>query len=183
MLKKTMTLIIIITMVVLQTTFFQFVSINNVSPNLFIITIVSIAALQGRNEGLVYAVIFGFIQDVFYGSVVGFYTLIYSVIAFFSGYLYENYDGESVVIPLSIIGLADFAYNFIVFFFTYLLRGRLDFVYYIFQLILPEITYTIVVAILLYRIYIVYVRFITHYEKTKRKGKEELDDRVFKRPL
>ncbi|MBN2221571.1 MAG: rod shape-determining protein MreD [Vallitaleaceae bacterium] len=181
MLKKALTLFIIITMVVLQTTFFQFVSINNVSPNLFIITIVSLSALRGRNEGLFYAVAFGFIHDVFYGSVVGFYILIYTFIAFFSGYLYENYDGESVVIPLSVIGVADLIYNFIVYFFTYLLRGRLDLGYYIFQLILPEITYTIVVAVLLYRIYIVYVRFIFQYEKTKRKGKEEIDDRTFKR--
>jgi len=174
MLKTISRIVIIILITVLQTTFFQFININNVSPNLFIITIVSISVLQGRKEGIIYSVSFGLIQDILFGSVVGFYVLIYLAIGSLSAYLYRNFYAESVVIPLSAIGVSSLAYNFIVYILTYLLRGKIEFFYYLIVVILPEITYTVVVAVLLYRLYIVYSHFIDDYEKEKRKGDGDL---------
>jgi len=174
MLRNISRLFIIITITLLQTTFFQVISINNVSPNLFIITIVSMSCLMGRREGIIYGVVFGLIQDILYGSIVGFYVLIYLAIAGVSGYFYRNYYAESVVIPLATIGVSDFAYNFIVYVLTFLLRGRLDVLYYLGVIILPEITYTVVVAVFLYRLYIVYDHYMVEYEKEKRKGDDDI---------
>lgn len=174
MLKNFTRLGIIIVIAVLQTTFFQFININNVSPNLFIITIVSISVLQGRKEGIIYAVAFGLIQDILFGALVGYFVLIYLLAAGVSGYLYRNFYAESVVIPLTAIGLSSLGYNLIIYFTTYLLRGRIDVFYYLFVIILPELTYTVVIAVILYRLYIMYSHFIDEYEKEKRKGDDDL---------
>ncbi len=174
MFKNLLRFAIIVVITVLQTTFFQGISINNVSPNLFIITIVSISALQGRQEGIIFGVAFGLIQDILFGPLVGFNVLIYLLIASVSGYLHMNYYAESVVIPLTAVAISDLVHNLIIYILTYLMRGRIDFLYYFGIIILPEITYTVVVAVLLYRLYIIYSRFISDYDKDKRKGDDEL---------
>jgi len=174
MLKNFTRLMIIIIITVLQTTIFQLININNVNPNLFIITIVSISVLRGRNEGIIYAVSFGLIQDILFGSLVGYFVLIYLLVAGVTGYLYRNFYAESVVIPLIAIGASSLGYNLIIYFTTYLLRGKIDILYYLFVIILPELTYTVVIAIVLYRLYIIYSHFIDDYEKDKRKGDNDL---------
>lgn len=155
---------LIILIVLLQTTLFQVLSINHVSPNLFIITLISISALRGRNEGLAFGIIFGLYQDILYGEVVGFYVIIYALLAIMGSYLYENYYSESVVLPLSFIALADFLYNVYIFIFTYMFRGRLEINYYLTRIIIPEVTYTVVIGILLYRLYIVYAAWMNARE-------------------
>ena len=177
MLKNSTRVFIIILMSVLQSTLFQYLSINNVSPNLFVITIVSISSLRGRKEGLIYATFFGLIQDILYGNTVGFYVLIYMLIAALAGYLYQNYYTESMVIPLVAIGIGDYIYNVLVYLFTYLMRGKVDLIYYTFNLIFPEITYTLFIAVILYRILILYSQFLNEYEKEKRKGDDDFYER------
>ncbi len=176
MLKKSLTALIIILISVFQTTLFQHLSINNTTPNLFIVTIVSLSALMGRKEGLVYAIFFGLIQDIQFGGVVGFYVLIYASIAYVAGYLYRNYYAESMVIPLILIGLSDLFYNLVIFIFTYLFRGRLDLGYYFGYIIAPEVTYTVFMGVIFYRIYIVYYNFLRNYHKQKRKGEETFNE-------
>lgn len=177
MVKNLSRAIIIILIAVLSTTLFQTLAINNVSPNLMIITIVSISVLLGREEGLIFAFFFGLIQDIFYFQVVGFHVIIYCLIAYFTGYLYRNFYAESVVIPLVAIGVSDLSYNIIVFITTYLFRGSINLLYYSYAIILPEVTYTVVIAVVLYRLYIIYSQWITEYEKDKRKGDDELYER------
>ncbi len=162
--KYIIAFIIVIITVLLQTTLFQVLAINHVSPNLFIITLISISALRGRNEGLVFGILFGLYQDILYGEVVGFYVLIYALLAIMGSYLYENYYSESVVLPLSFIALADFLYNLYIYVFTFMFRGRLDIDYYLTRIIVPEVTYTVVIGILLYRLYIVYAAWMYRRE-------------------
>lgn len=176
-LKRFLTALIFIVTVVLQTTFFQTISINNVSPNVFIIVIVSISALRGRFEGAVYAVLFGLAQDIFYGNVIGYYVLIYTLIAIVTSFLYRNFYPNSLVIPLTVIGSANLVYNSYVFLTSFLLRGSIDISYYFVHIYLPEITYTIVVSILLYRLLFVYSQFLDEYEHDYRKGEDDLSER------
>ncbi len=177
MYKNFLRAIIIISISVLSTTFFQFLNINNVSPNLIIITIVSISVLQGRNEGVMFAVFLGFIQDILFGQVIGYNILIYVFIAYTTGYLYRNFYAESVVIPLVAIGVSDLVYTIIIFITSYMFRGSLNVFYYSYAVIFPEVTYTVAVAVVLYRIFIVYSHYIHEYEKEKRKGDGELYER------
>lgn len=177
MMKNIFRALIILLVAILSATLFQSLAINNVSPNIILITIVSISVLQGREEGIIFAVFFGLIHDILYFDVVGFHVIIYVVIAYFTGYLYRNFYAESVVIPLTAIGASNLIYNIIIFLTTYMFRGSLNIFYYFYAIILPEVTYTVVVAVVLYRIFIIYSHFITEYEKEKRKGDDEIYER------
>lgn len=158
--KYILGLVFIVITVLLQTTLFQALAINHVSPNLFIATIIAMSALRGRQEGMAYGLVFGLYQDILYGKVVGFYVLIYVVVAIMGSYIYENYYSESMVLPLSFMAIADFMYNLYIFVFSYMFRGRLDVNYYLTRIIIPEMTYTVVIGILLYRLYIIYAAWL-----------------------
>ena len=64
----------------LQSTLFQALSIASISPNLLIVVTSSFGFMRGRKEGMWIGFFSGLLLDIFFGSVIGFYALIYSCI-------------------------------------------------------------------------------------------------------
>ncbi len=138
---------------VIQTTFLKSIAIRGVSPNLFIIVVVSIGLLRGRTEGAIIGAIIGMLCDLFYGGVFGFYSVIYMNMGFFSGYFYNFVYKDNIVLPMILIGASDVLYNYIVFFFTFAFRGKLNMTSYINQIFFTELVYTLIVGFLIYRMF------------------------------
>lgn len=145
--------LLIILNIVLQGSLRMYVSINNIAPNLLLITTVSIALLRGKYVGGACGFVIGILQDIFYGSVLGFYGLIYMYLGFFAGYLYRTIYKESVLIPTLVISICDLVFGLYVYIFTFLLRGKLNMGYYIKNIIIPEVVYTALIAVLVYKFY------------------------------
>ncbi|MGN1145662.1 MAG: rod shape-determining protein MreD, partial [Acetatifactor sp.] len=53
-------------------------------------------------------------------------------------------------LPIALITVSDLSYGIICYIMQFLLRGRLDFPYYLGRIILPETIYTIIVTLFLY---------------------------------
>lgn len=158
---------IIILNLVLQPIVFRNLDFNGIVPNIFIITIVSFGLLRGKAEGAIIGFCIGFMQDILYGEVVGLYTIIYMNIGWFTGYMYRNFYRDSILIPISIIALADLVQNFVVYFFTFLFRGRLNFGIYFARIMMPEIIYTLFIGFLLYRLYYMINLIVERHEWLK----------------
>lgn len=158
---------IIIINLILQPIIFSHLKLNGVVPNIFIITIVSFALLRGKTEGLVVGLVIGLYQDILYGSVVGFYGIIYMLIGYFTGFLYRNFYRESLLIPITVIGITDLIQNFLNYFFTFLFRGRLGFYYYARQILFPEILYTVFVGFFMYKLYYIINNYVELKEGLK----------------
>lgn len=146
------TLIIWVTLVI-QPTIIRGMSINQIAPNIAVITIITFGMLRGKTDGAIIGIALGLGQDIFFGSVVGFYGLIYFYIGYLSGFLYRKFYKESIMIPISVIAGADLVVNVYVFFFTFLFRGRINFGNYFIHIILPEIVYTMFIGIIIYKLY------------------------------
>ncbi|GMQ64990.1 rod shape-determining protein MreD [Vallitalea maricola] len=146
-------IIVLIINIVFQSTIMNEISINNVSPNLLVITTVSFALLRGKYEGGIIGFLCGLLQDIFFGKVLGFYALIYMYIGFFSGYLYRSFYKESILIPTLVISGCDFIYGLYVYIFSFLFRSKLNFVYYLGNIIMPELVYTTLVAVIVYKLF------------------------------
>jgi rod shape-determining protein MreD len=129
------------------------ISINNIAPNLLIITTVSFALLRGKYEGGIIGFCCGFLQDIFFGKVLGFYALIYMYIGFSSGYLYRSFYKDSILIPTLVISGCDLIYGFYIYIFTFLLRGKLNLMYYLGNIIIPELVYTSLIAVIVYKLF------------------------------
>jgi len=135
---------------ILQTTLFQALSFGGISPNILIIITASYGFMFDKRCGIVVGFICGFLMDIFYGDVLGFYALIYLYIGAANGAFHSVFYQDDIKLPLVLILVSDFAYSFICYVLLFLLRGRFDFVFYLKKIIIPEIVYTIFVTVFLY---------------------------------
>ena len=79
-------IILFITIIVcflLQCTVMDRISIGSITPNLLLILCVSMGLMRGRKVGLWTGFFSGLFVDLFYGSLFGFYALIYIVYRFY----------------------------------------------------------------------------------------------------
>ena len=92
----------------------------------------------------------GLLIDIFFGTYIGFYALIYMYIGFVVGKLHAIFFTQNLAIPIVIISFADFVFGFICYVLMFLFRTKFDIGYYMMNIIIPELVYTAVIAIFFY---------------------------------
>ena len=102
--------------------------------------------------GLVLGFFSGLLIDILFGNVLGVYAMIMLLIGYVAGFTYKIYSRDDFTLPLLFIAIANFVYQFLYFVFEFLLRGKLDFIYYFRTIILPEIIYTVAAATIIYKL-------------------------------
>lgn len=137
----------------LQCTVLHMFSIGSITPNLLLILCVSMGLMRGKKSGLWVGFFSGLLIDLFYGSLFGFYALIYMYVGYFSGYACRIYYDDDVKVPMFLVAGMDFFYNIAVYALQFLLRGRLGFGTYFTRIIIPEIFYTTFLTLIVYRIF------------------------------
>ena len=144
--------IIIVVCFLLQSTLFHYLELAGVVPNLLLIVTMSFGLMRGRREGMLVGFFSGLLIDVFFGSVLGPYAFIYMTLGYGNGFFHRIYYVEDVLLPMIMITVNDFLYNTIIYAVFFMLRNKLDFKVYIKDIILPEILYTIIITLFLYKI-------------------------------
>ncbi|MDD4111848.1 MAG: rod shape-determining protein MreD [Herbinix sp.] len=137
---------------VLQSSLFQFISLARVMPNLLIILVVSNAYMRGKMTGMSVGFFSGLLLDILFGNVIGLYAMLLLIIGYIAGFANRIYSRDDFTLPLIFIAIANFVYQFLYYIFEFLLRGKLDFLFYFRTLILPEVIYTVAAAIFLYKL-------------------------------
>lgn len=145
-------LIEIIICYVFQSSMFHYLEMADVMPNLIIILVVSTAYMSGKLHGTLVGFFSGLLVDIMFGRVIGLYALLYLIIGYLFGFVNKFFSDDDYILPIVLIGIGDFIYGFFYYIFEFLLRGRLDILYYLRRIIFPEIIYTIAVSILLYKL-------------------------------
>ncbi len=137
---------------ILQSTLLQALSIASVGPNLLLILTVSFALMRGKREGMFVGFLSGLLMDIFFSGGLGFYTLLYTYIGYINGFCCRIFYDDDIKMPILLVCGSDFGLNLAVYFFRFLLRGRIDFLFYLKRIIIPEMIYTIILTILCYRL-------------------------------
>ena len=109
--------------------------------------------MRGKTTGLFIGFFSGLMIDLFYGNLFGLNALIYMYIGFFNGFLYKVYYDEDIKVPLVLVAISDLAYGLTIYGLQFMLRGRLNLPGYLRHIIFPEIVYTVVLTLALYRIF------------------------------
>ena len=148
--RKIVVFFIIVICFLLQSTLFQSWSFASISPNLLIVVTSSFGFMRGRKEGMWTGLICGLLLDIFFGSCIGFYALVYMYIGYVNGFFRKRFYPDDVKLPIILISASDFVYNLVVYVFQFLLRGKFQFGYYLMRIILPELVYSILVTVFLY---------------------------------
>ena len=150
MLRKITVAVLIIICFLLQSTVFRSLAFAGIVPNLLIILTASFGFMRGENEGLMLGFFSGFLSDIFFGSVLGFYALILMYIGYLNGKFNRIFYPEDIKLPLALIIVSDITYSMTCYFLLFLLKGNFNFFFYFKSVILPEAVYTILITCLLY---------------------------------
>lgn len=158
-------IVFIVVCFLLQCTVFKGLSLANISPNLLIVIISSIGFMRGKTEGMLMGFFGGLLIDICFGDLLGFHALIYMYIGYVNGFFQSIFYNEDLKLPMVLITVSDFAYGIITYFFLFALRNRTDFIYYLIHVIVPEVVYTVVVTIVLYRLILIVNKRLEKAEK------------------
>ena len=143
--------LMIFTAFFLQTGIFTHLTLGGILPNFFIICSVSVGMIRGKKEGCLIGFIFGILVDAMYAMYFVFYALILAVIGYMAGYVQQIFYEEDMTLPIVIIGASDMLYGILIYLFSFLTRGRMDFLFYFRKIILPETIYTVILAVFIFR--------------------------------
>ena len=152
MLRVLADFLMIIICFILQNTVFQARALASISPNLLVILTSSMGLMRGKKEGMLVGFFCGFLVDIFYGDLFGFYALVYMYIGYVNGFFNKIFYDDDIKLPMLVISASEFLYSLIVYVFLFLIRTRFNFGYYFIHIIIPELVYTIVVTLFLYRL-------------------------------
>lgn len=149
----------------LQCTVFQTWSLANISPNLLIVVVSSVGFMRGKIEGMLVGFFSGLLIDICYGDLLGFYALIYMYVGYINGFFQSIFYDEDLKLPMILITVSDLVYGITIYLFLFALRNRTNFGYYLGHVIVPELVYTVVITIVLYRIILIVNRKLEASEK------------------
>ncbi|MBR4669860.1 MAG: rod shape-determining protein MreD [Butyrivibrio sp.] len=142
--------IFILASFILQTTVFRALDFGGITPNLILIFTASFGFIKGDKAGLLSGFFCGLLYDIFFGTHLGFYALIYMYIGFLIGKLHEIFFSQNIAIPISFISISDFVYGFVCYVLLFVFRNKFDIGFYLMNIIIPEVVYTAIIAIFYY---------------------------------
>lgn len=162
-------IILFATMIVcllLQCSLLPAISIASVTPNLMITFTVSFGLMRGKRSGLILGFVCGLLTDLMLpGLFIGLRPFLYMYIGYFSGYCYRIFYDEDVKMPVILTAAGDFVYGMSVYVTQFLLRGRVDFFFFLKRMILPEMIYTILLTLICYRLFLLLNRGLEKLDK------------------
>lgn len=143
-------ILLILIFFVLQTTVFPMIKFTSIIPNIMIILVSCSGFMQGDREGLFVGFACGMLMDICSFDVFGFYTILYMLIGYLNGMLHNFFYLKDLKIPAIMIISSDIVCCLMTYFFLFLLRSRFDFGFYFINIILPEVIFTLLIAVIIY---------------------------------
>ena len=150
----------------LQSTLLQKIAIGSISPNLLVIFVVFVGLMRGSKTAMFVGFFTGLLDDLCSGGIVGFDAFLYMAIGYLCGFSCKIYYDNNSKVPVILVAIYDLIYNIGIFVFTFLLRGRIHFLFFLKRIIIPELIYTMVLTIIAYKIFrFINYRFMEHNRK------------------
>jgi len=161
------TALIIIVNFILQITLFPLLAIRGIFPNTALIIVTSYALLRGSKEGAVAGGFTGLLMDIFFSRMIGFYTLLYLAMGLLFGRSQKDFYRENYILPVIFCTVSTIIYQAVIYVTGFLFRGEGNFLFFLISILLPEIVYTAIVTILVYRILFAVNEWLELKEKYK----------------
>ena len=146
----------------LQSSVLPYFAFGGIVPNLLIILTASCGFMRGEKTGIWTGFICGLLVDIFTvysnelitGDFLGFYAFLYMLTGYLNGKCHRLFYPDDIKLPLVMILSSDIALNIVCYLMMFLLRARLELQYYLLHIILPEAVYTILIAFVVYPLFL-----------------------------
>ena len=146
--------LLVILAFIVQTCIFPLLPFLAVYPNLMVILVFSFGFIRGSAWGMGYGLIAGLLMDLSSGGPLGFHTLIFIWMGYVNGICTKYYYEDYITLPLILSVVNGLWYSLYIYIFRFLIRGRLNLPYYFIKIMLPEIIFTAVTTLLVYRLFL-----------------------------
>ena len=146
---------------VLQVSAFTYLEIAGIRPNLLLMLTCITGFTMGSRMGL----LAGLLLDLMAGGRVGFTALVYMYAGALNGFFYKDYVKEELMLPMGLVAISTFVYEFLYYVFYFLLQNKLRLSYYLGRIIIPEVIYTVLITLLAY----VFIYFIARKVEQSKK--------------
>lgn len=150
--RKIGELALIILFYLMQVLLGDVIAIGGIKPNFLIILPAVFGYLNGRNDGMFVGFVSGLFYDLFFNSIIGFTSLVFVYIGYFSGHFQKEYEKDEMIIPLGLVFTGNIIFGFLSYVGNFLLHNRLNVLFYVTRFILPEVIYTLFITMLVYKL-------------------------------
>ena len=151
--RKVVSILLIFICFLFQSTFWNLITFTTIKPNLMLILVVSFALMHGSRTGIWIGFISGFLTDILYGDLFGVNALLFMYIGYLVGKMYQVFFDDDIRVALLAVGFSDLAYNIIYYIIKFAFGIRYNFPAYVVHIIIPEIIFTLILTVLLYRLF------------------------------
>ena len=139
---------------IIQTSVFPLVTFFSSVPNLLLILTFSFGFIYGSMTGMICGLFAGLLMDLFYTGPFGFYSLIFVCCGYVNGIFTRYYYDDFITLPLLLCGANEIIYNLYIFVFRFFMRGKFDLLYYMLRIVLPELVFSLIVTLIVYRVFL-----------------------------
>ena len=153
---------------VLQSTLLSHAQVFGIMPNTAFIIVVTYAMLRGDLEGALVGFCAGLLADIFFGRIIGVSALLMMLAGYFCGKPFKDFFKENYIAPIILVGVVSLAYEFMFYVLNFLLLGRVNFLRYLGQIILPTAVYNLILCVFIYRMIYGINRLLEKREERKR---------------
>lgn len=161
------TALIIFVNFILQTTLFPLLAIQGIFPNTALIIVTSYALLRGSKEGAVVGGCTGLLMDIFFSTMIGFYSVLYLAIGLLFGRSQKNFYRENYLLPVIFCAISTVLYQAVLYTTGFLFRGEGNLLHFLVSILLPEIVYMAIVTLPVYRLLFAVNEWLELKEKYK----------------
>lgn len=145
--------------------------IGGVTANLMVIAVASYGLLLGEKEGILIGFFSGLLCDIFFGPLIGFTALVFSLIGYLCGIFKRILYVDGLGFPLLLIGVSDLLYGFLNYIVLFLVRNRLILGTFFTGVMLPELVLTMFAAVPVYPlIRLCYNKFLRERKSASKTG-------------
>ena len=141
----------------IQTCVFPLIPFLAASPNLLLILTFSFGFIHGSWAGILYGLFAGLLLDLFYSGPFGFYMLVFIYIGYINGIFTKYYYEEYITLPLFLCIANELKQG----------QGKLNLFYYFRKIMLPEIIFSLVTTLFIYRLFLFISRKLEELDKRR----------------
>ncbi len=154
--------------IIFQSTLLNLFPILSTLPNISFVIVVIYTILRNQEEGITFGFFVGLLQSIVFDDFLGYYSLIYMIVAYISGKTFLHYYKKNILPAVIDVFALTFVYQIFMYITMFFFRGNLNFGYYFFNIMFTESVYNVLyVLIIYYPIYFIN-KAIEKHEKPKR---------------
>lgn len=166
--RKIVSAILIISFYLIQVTLGRQIKIGSIMPNFMILLPILFGYINGKKTGMFMGFFAGLLYDIFFTHLFGFSALCFTIIGYVAGKFANEFEENNLFPPILGTLVATFAYEFIIFIGSFLLYNRIIASFFVTRIIIPEIIYTTLIALALYKPFCILNRYLNKPKKKER---------------